>query len=129
MLTTEKPLSQPSKLSSWLFNPPRFFAGWEAFFAGLVVLLLCALSALISGAHFDGVMDLHPGKTTFGRALLEILTDWLSLSILLLISSLILSPSKVRTVDIFGTQALARYPGILAALTGFFVPNEKLLAY
>jgi UDP-N-acetylmuramyl pentapeptide phosphotransferase/UDP-N-acetylglucosamine-1-phosphate transferase len=37
----------------------------------------------------------------------------------LLIAATILSPSKVRAVDIFGTQAFAKYPYLIVSLISF----------
>jgi hypothetical protein len=45
--------------------------------------------------------------------------NWLVASTLFYLGSLLLSKSSVRMVDIYGTQALARFPYFFASFTGF----------
>jgi hypothetical protein len=45
--------------------------------------------------------------------------SWLIFSCLLLISGKVLSRSRVRSIDVFGTQALARFPYFFVSLVAF----------
>ena len=51
--------------------------------------------------------------------LVQNLANWLVVSVLFYIAALVLSKSSVRAIDIFGTQALARAPYLIASFTGF----------
>jgi len=103
-----------------LLNPFRYIAGWESLAAGVIVLLLTSVIGYFSHIHFP---DLISVKTNYGLPFSVLLaqgvSNWLLFSIFIYIAALIFSSSKVRAVDIFGTQSLARFPYIFAALTGF----------
>jgi hypothetical protein len=103
-----------------LLNPFKYIAGWESLAAGVIVLLITSAIGYFSHIHFP---DLISVKTNFGLPFFVLLaqgvSNWLILSILLYFAAMIFSSSKVRAIDIFGTQALARSPYIFAALTGF----------
>ena len=49
-------------------------------------------------------------------AIVEGLLNWSVISVLLVLVSLLVAPRTGRVVDIAGTQALARFPLLLAAL-------------
>jgi hypothetical protein len=108
---------QKRTLGQWLFNPFQFIAGGNALLSGLVIMLAAAYSGSLGNAHFDGVIDLHIGKDMpLWFFFAEVMIDWLCLSIVLLIAAFIVSRSSFRIIDIFGTQALARTPYLLAVL-------------
>lgn len=101
----------------WLFKPFEKIAGWESLAAGLFVMLVTAIIAALSGQHTDGVLDLHLGPTAPVWVLVvQGLINWLSLSGCLLLSGLWLSHTRFRLIDLFGTQALARWPLIWSVL-------------
>lgn len=103
-----------------LTNPFKYIAGWESLAAGMGVLLLTTVIGYFSHIHFPDVISV---KVAYGIPfyvlLLQGASNWLVVSLLLYISALLFSRSSVRIIDIFGTQALARFPYLLAALTGF----------
>ncbi|OHB60192.1 MAG: hypothetical protein A2167_05975 [Planctomycetes bacterium RBG_13_46_10] len=104
-------------LTQWLFNPFQFIAGGSSLLLGVLIILITAYIGSLSNTHFDGVLDVHLGKDVpLWLFLAEVLIDWLCLSIVLLITAFIVSQSSFRIIDIFGTQALARAPYLLAAL-------------
>lgn len=108
---------QNRTLKQWLFNPFQFIAGGNALLLGLAIMLTAAYLGSWGDVHFDGVLDLHIGKTAplwFFTA--EVLIDWLCLSAVLLIAAFFLSRTSFRIIDVFGTQALARTPYFLAIL-------------
>ena len=51
---------------------------------------------------------------------------WAILGILLYIGGRLISRSRVRLIDVFGTQALARAPGLLIALIMVSPPFHNL---
>ena len=103
-------------LSNWLFAPFNFIAGGAALGVGVAVIAVSALLGSVSKTHFDGVLDFHtrlPAPVWVFVA--EGLIDWLAMAILLLIGGLIFSKSRVRPIDVFGTQAMSRGPTLFTA--------------
>ena len=101
----------------WLFNPFVRIAGEQALAIGLIVIVASGLAAAAAGVHFDGLIDFHPGyRVSLRVAIVEGLLNWSVISMLLVLVSLLVAPRTVRVVDIAGTQALARFPLLLAAL-------------
>ena len=104
-------------VAQWLFNPFVRIAGGQALAVGLAVIFVSGLAASAGGVHFDGLLDFHPGfRVSFRVAVIEGLVNWSVITVLLWLVSLLIAPRTVRLVDIAGTQALARWPLLLAAL-------------
>ncbi len=104
---------------TWLFNPFHFVAGGKALAIGLAGIVAASLVGSVSNSHFDGVLDFHTGAPApLWLFLLEGIVDWLAMAVPLLVAGLLLSKSRVRIVDVLGTQALARFPMILTAEAG-----------
>ena len=117
-------------MMSKLFNPFQYIAGLKSMLAGIVVLLLTAITGYFSHTHFPDILSvkLCP-EFPLWYFVIQVFTNWLVISVLLYLAALIFSPSSVRAVDIFGTQALARFPYLLAAFTGFFGAMHKFGRY
>ena len=76
-------------------------------------MLLAGLAGAWGHTHLDGVLDLHSGAAgPLWLFLGEGVMDWLCLSAVLWGCGKIISPSAFRAVDLFGTQALARWPAL-----------------
>jgi hypothetical protein len=119
-----------NRLSQWLFNPFRFIAGFKALLLGLAIILISAFVGSFSNTHFDGVLDLHTGAAApMWFFLVEGLIDWICLAVPLFLFGLIVSRSAFRTIDVLGTQALARWPYLIAALAMLPNANQRVLAY
>src|SRR5688500_16793441 len=102
-----------------LFNPFRRFGGVQSLMIAVAVMIVAVVTAAWADVHFDGVLDMHAASGTnvnAGIVLVEWLTDWLVLAILLYISGLIFSPSSIRLIDVLGTQGMARFPFVIQAL-------------
>ncbi len=113
------------RIWTWLFNPFHFIAGTKALTAGLIVLLLSGAGAWAIAGHFDGVLDFHVGfQGDWWLPFAEILIDWVVLSVCLWIVARVFIRQPFRAVDLFGTQALARFP-TLGMLLPFFFPPVK----
>lgn len=105
------------KLIQVLFHPFLRTAGGSALFLGLAAITLTGLIGAGQGLHFDGVLDTHAGKSgPWWLFVGEGLIDWISLAALLLIAGRVISKTAFRSIDLLGTQALARWPTVLAAL-------------
>ena len=120
-------------VARWLFNPFIRIAGGQALAIGLTLIVLSGLAAAAAGVHFDGLLDFHPGySVSFRVPILEGLVNWSVISVILVLVSLLVAPRTVRVVDIAGTQALARWPLLPAALACVPGPvreaNDELVA-
>jgi hypothetical protein len=117
-------------LVRWLFNPFKFIAGYQALLIGLAAIILTSLLGSLSNTHFDGTLDVHtPRQAPQWFFLCEGLINWISLAILLLVLGLIVSRSALRTIDVLGTQALARWPYLVTALAMLPEANRKVPEY
>jgi len=103
-----------------LFNPFKYIAGGYSLIIGVLVLLFTALIGFFSNTHFP---DLISVKTCpdfpLQYFIIQSLSNWIVVSSIFYLISIIASTSKVRVIDIFGTQALARFPYLIASFIGF----------
>lgn len=110
-------MSTQNKSVTLLFNPSVYIAGAPALGLGLIAILLASLIGSLGNIHFDGVLDTHMGASApLWFFLLEGILDWLCLGVMLLVLGRIISRTAFRTVDVLGTQALARWPTLLMSL-------------
>ena len=111
--------SATRRILSWLWNPFVTTAGGTALAAGLAILLATSAIGSISNTHFDGVLDTHTGRpASLWFFLAEGIASWLSLAVVLWVAGLVITPrgQRFRAIDLFGTQALARWPFLFVAL-------------
>lgn len=106
-------------ISDWLFNPFKKIAGINAMLIGLAAIAITSVFAFSYNTHFNGVIDIKYGESdlAFHGFLLYSVVNVISVSIIFFITGLIISKSKIRFIDVLGTQTLARYPLIV---TPFF---------
>lgn len=105
------------KFTQWLFSPFHRVAGATALSWGLASIVLASLIGATQRLHFDGVLDVHTGRTgPWWLFVAEGLINWLSLALLLLIAGRALSKTAFRSIDLLGTQAFARWPTLWIAL-------------
>jgi len=110
-------LNNDRKPIALLFDPFVYIAGAKALFLGLGAILIAGLIGFFGNTHFDGVLDTHLGAPApLWFFLSEGMIDWLSLALALLVMGRLVSKTSFRTIDLLGTQALARWPTILCAL-------------
>ncbi|MDD2491393.1 MAG: hypothetical protein PHV12_04270 [Bacteroidales bacterium] len=113
-----------------LINPFNYIAGAKSLLIGLAMIFITSLTGYYSNTFFPDILSVKTGvELTFKVSLLFNIVNWLSISLLLYIASLIFSKSSVRFIDLFGTQALARSPYLLAALLGFSKSINRLGEY
>ena len=128
--TTNIKAADSDRLSQWLFNPFRFIAGFKTLLLGLAIILISAFVGSFSNTHFDGVLDVHTGlKAPLWLFFAEGLIDWVCMVIPLFFFGLIVSRSSFRTIDVFGTQALARWPYLITAVVMLPDANQRVIAY
>ncbi len=118
MVDEARDMEPQSKASpvAWFFNPFIYIAGAQALLLGLLAILASGVLGFLSRTHFDGVLDLHTGRAApLSVFLLEGAINWLTLAVVLLIAGKIVSRTAFRAIDVLGTQALARWPMLIAA--------------
>lgn len=114
----------------WIFNPFVHIAGWQSLVIGLIIMLLTAVIGHFTNTHVDGVIGAGFGlPAPVWVHFTEVLCAWIVLSLILLVTGRILSKTAFRIVDVFGTQALARAPMLLAPLLGFPELNQRVTKY
>lgn len=117
-----------NKVITWLFNPFHYLAGGTALGFGFLIIIVSGLIAYLTNSHFDGVLDFHSGmKTPIWFNLSEVLFDWIILGLCLLILGRCISKTRFRFIDVFGTQALARFPTLFMALITLLPGYQSLL--
>ncbi|MFB3897532.1 MAG: hypothetical protein ACE14V_14645 [bacterium] len=125
-METQKP---KNKIVTWLFNPFYYLAGGKAMGIGLIIMVISGLLCYFSNSHFDGVLDFHMGaKAPIWFSLAEGIIDWVSFVIPLIVFGMLLSKTRFRVLDVFGTQALARFPALFMVLTAFVPGYQGLIA-
>ncbi len=112
--------------ATWVFNPFHYIAGAPALGVGLAAILAAGCVNWATGSHFDGVLDFHTGTfTPVWIYWIEGPIDWIIVSVLLLLGGMLLSRSRIRIVDVFGTQALARFPALITAILVWPPPVQR----
>ncbi len=100
-----------------LFNPFVYIAGGRALLLGLGAIVVAGLIGAVAHTHFDGVLDTHSGASApLWFFVAEGILDWLCLALVLLVMGKLASRTAFRTIDLLGTQALARWPTLFIAL-------------
>lgn len=108
------------RITSLLFSPFVVIAGASSLLLGLAAILLAGGLGYLGDVHFDGVLDVHTGaRLPLWLTLSEGLLDWLTLAVVLFLAGRLLSRTAFRVLDLFGTQALARWPMLLVVLACF----------
>ncbi len=111
------PNNDESRIKLWLFNPFKYCAGGMALAIGLAATLAACAIGSLSNTHFDGVLDVHPGKTApMWVYLSEGLIDWFCLATVLMVTGLFVAKARFRAIDVFGTQAFARWPTLITGV-------------
>jgi len=117
-------------MNNFLFNPFKYIAGIKSLALGIFILLSTSVIGFFSHTHFPGLISVKNGADfPFVYFVLQSLMIWLVISIVLYLMAIIASPSKVRIIDVFGTQALARFPYLFAAIIGFSGSMERFGKY
>lgn len=112
------------------FNPFETIAGSKALLFGTILIILTGLIGYSAGVHFPDPISV---KVYYGLPLwihiIQGIINFILLGSILYLASMIISKSKVRAIDIYGTQAFARIPFILSAALGLIPSNGKVIKY
>lgn len=125
---SDRPTAGPPILDL-VFRPFAYIAGGRSLLIGLAAIVLAGLLGGLSGTHFDGVLDVHSGPPVPTPVFLaEGIVNWLSAFIVLFLLGKAVSRTRFRALDLLGTQAMARWPTLLAALATLGPPYRRLVA-
>lgn len=103
-----------------IFNPFKYIAGKTSLIIGILVLLITAFISSQSNIHFPDTISVKASLDfSLQYYIIQNFANWIIVSVIFYIISIIASKSKVRIIDVFGTQALARFPYLIASFTGF----------
>ncbi len=95
----------------YLYNPFTQVAGLKSFIIGITGFLITTYLAFKTGTHFYGLLNIDFAKDSgYWVFLTENLSAWLITSLFLHLSGFLLSKSKIRPIDTFGTVLLSRIP-------------------
>lgn len=110
-------ITSDSSKTPWLFNPFVYIAGWKALWIGVAVILAAGYLGSYSNTHFDGVLDTHSGRNAPQWFFLAAgIVDWLCMGVVFWVIGKRVVKKPFRAIDVFGTQALARWPTVFTAL-------------
>lgn len=103
-----------------LINPFLYIAGIKSLILGLIVILTTSIIGFFSNIHFPDIISVKTSPDfPVLYFIIQNLLNWFVVSTLLYIASIIFSKSSIRFIDIYGTQALARFPYFIASFIGF----------
>ncbi|MBI9052641.1 MAG: hypothetical protein JEY96_02420 [Bacteroidales bacterium] len=113
-----------------LFNPFKYIAGIKSLLLGIAILIATSILAFYTNIHFPDVISVKSSSDfPYIYYLIQCISNWIVVSIVFYIIAILASPSKIRIVDIFGTQALSRFPYLIATLTGFSTSLDNFEKY
>ncbi len=106
-------------------NPFHYIAGGKSLVIGIIFILLTSVIGYFSHTHFPDPVSVNiSAEMPIMYYIIQNLANWLVFSTLIYLLTLT-STQSVRIVDVFGTQALARSPYLLAAFPGFAGSIDK----
>ena len=113
-----------------LLNPFVYIAGGYSLLIGLLIIFCTSVIGYYSNIHFPDIISVKTGPDyPVLYYILQSIANWLVISAMLYLFAVVFSKWKIRSIDIFGTQALARFPYLIAALTGFSNTMDKFGRY
>ena len=111
-----------------LYNPFERIAGFAALAYGIFGLAVSTLLSYWSGWHYHGLLQFGPApNSALWCFAAEHVVVWLVPATLFYLGSLLLSKSKIRIIDVFGTAAFALLPMIVMNLIYLLPAAKKLL--
>lgn len=112
-------------INNYLINPFIRIAGFKSLIIGFIGLIILSFASFKTGTHFNGLSNIGFAKdSNFIVYALEHIINWGVISVIMFLSAIFLSKSKVRMIDFIGTSLLARIPLIIAPVFRF-IPNFR----
>ncbi len=103
-----------------LINPFQYIAGIKSLILGMIIIVTTAVIGYLSKTHFPDIISVkmcYDFSITY--FIVQGFVNWFVVSTLFYLAAIIFSKSSVRPIDVYGTQALARSPYLIAACIGF----------
>jgi len=114
------------QLSRLFFDPFTYLSKNQTLVIGLTIILITGFINSFTNTHFDGIFDIHTGKSsafvvfvTEGYIILILLTG-----LLFLIGTLFIK-QRANIFDLLGQQALARWPLLLSSIITISKPYQR----
>lgn len=108
-------------------NPFERIAGVEALSWGLAAMVVSTVMSCFSGWHYHGMLHFGPAPNNeWWVYAAEHLTVWLVPAVVFYIGGRILSSSRIRVSDVFGTTAFAQIPLMLTGMVSLLPPMQAL---
>lgn len=101
-----------------IVDPFNYYSGERTLAVGILGLLAAALVNRLGGETSRGIVSTGYGELSFLQDLCQILAAWIVLSTLLYLAARLLSKSRIRPVDLYGNQLLARIALLPVLLLG-----------
>ena len=102
-----------------LINPFEHIAGWKALALGITAMALTVVFGYMNRIAFDGALDIHPGSFNLSTSFVVHAVVFLVLFLIIWLTGVCFSKTKVRAIDVAGTIALARAPVLLLTIVCF----------
>jgi hypothetical protein len=113
---------------SLLINPFKKIAGFQALSLGFAGYITATLLSVISGYHYHGLLHYGPAPNpAWWCFAIEHLIVWLIPASLFYLGGLLLSGSRIRVIDLFGTTLFAQIPFVLMNLFALLPPVQKAM--
>ncbi len=112
----------------FLVNPFERIAGFQALGWGLLAMVVSMVICYFSGWHYHGLLHFGPAQNSAWWCFaVENLAVWIVPAALFYVGGLILSRSRIRPVDVFGTVAFAQSPLIFMNVVDALPPVQRLV--
>jgi len=110
-----------------LLNPFERIAGWQALASGIVGLIISTFISYYSNYHYHGLLHFGPAPNdALWCFAAEHLVVWIIPATIFMIGGLILSKSRVRIIDVFGTIVFAQIPLIFMNAFALLPPMQRM---
>lgn len=112
---------------NFLINPFERIAGGQALGWGLLGMAVSTGICYLSGWHYHGLLHFGPAPNpAWWCYAVEHLVVWIVPVVVFYLGGIILSPSRIRVIDVLGTVAFAQLPFIFMNLFMLLPPMENL---
>lgn len=116
------------KMMDILFNPFVYFQGSQSLLSGISVLLLTGFIGYFGNIHFNGVIDIQAKlPAPMWQFLFENIFVWLCMAAVLASIGKKILKSEFSIPDLFGTQALSRWPSVTISLLGLSGTHQRYI--
>ncbi|MDR1524088.1 MAG: hypothetical protein LBS79_02375 [Tannerella sp.] len=113
---------------SLTINPFKKTAGFPALCWGIAGLIIATILSIITGYHYHGLLHYGPASNpAWWCFAAEHLIVWLVPAILFYVGGLILSKSRIRIIDVFGTTLFAQIPFVFMNLFALLPAVQTVL--